>query len=100
MRAKGIKPGWDYIFGGVADKSWATEAGGNTCTPSDSAFLFCISCGNAQKSKLPHQIKLTGQNDKHAIRNSEGLQQSLCNVGTIRLCVPDRRYAGKGAVSL
>jgi len=55
-----VKTKEGHVFGGAADKSWASPSNG-AYTASDSSFLFCINCAGAKPNAAPGQLKLTGK---------------------------------------
>ena len=65
-----VKTNNGHVFGGAADKSWASLSGG-AYFASPAAFVFCISCAGAGENDRPSQLKRTGQhNNQHALRHS------------------------------
>ena len=63
-----VKTTAGFVFGGVADKSWA----GAGFAASSSAFMFCLSCSGAAKGAPPHQLKLT-ENDRKGRSSTRAL---------------------------
>ena len=59
-----IKTDKGHIFGGAADKSWASAGG---WVASDSAFLFCAKCAGAAPGAAPSQLKLNGKYNQQAL---------------------------------
>ena len=60
-----VKTTKGWIFGGAADKSWASGAG--KWAASDSAFLFCVKCAGVKPGAAPSQLKLNGKNNQDAL---------------------------------
>jgi len=66
-----VKTNEGFIFGGAADKGWASPGGwSGSYVASDSAFLFCVNCAGARTGAAPSQLKLTGRNNHRALYHS------------------------------